>query len=319
MADGLSNMSAVIPQFQDPTGRAQSTLAAANAGENWMTQASQRQQMQAQTEQTEQKTAQLQAMMPALVAKSQADIAVANSTIASAAIQQQFRQQAAEQIPAATQEYTDALKIADFNQRADALSTLQGKYSWLGESPDSKALSKAIDNARVNAHQEAVTDMQLKNQQAIWGQRTDATRYTADQRLTGTLAGVDARIQGIEQVAGNTALKGNVELQRTLLQEYGQAAAKYGIAATTTLDPNAANALNAKAQEYQKKFEQLSSQVGAAQAAPAPVAPKPQPKSTVTKVTAKPVKVANWDDARALESGTQYTGPDGQDYIRGSQ
>ena len=322
---------AVLPTFdpaQAPSVAPEMGLQSENDAQNWMTQAAQRQNLQANAQETQARTAQIQAIMPALVAKTNADAAVAQGTLASAVIQQNMRAAAGQQMGPATQEFTDAMQLADWNARADALAQIQAKYSWLGQVPESKALDTAIDNARVQAHQSAITDMQLENQREIWGQRTQATMYGADQRLQGTLAGVQARIQGAEAMAEANGGKANATVNSALIREYGTAATQLEIEASKTLDPNQAAALTQEAQKYRQQMEALhpapAAGITAPVRAPAATAASPNaaaaaPKTTVTQPAAVPVKVGTWDEAKALKPGTQYIGPDGQIYTRGTQ
>jgi hypothetical protein len=329
---------AVEPTFmpaQAPNVGPSDLMESANLAQNWMSQAANRANTQANTQETQAKTQQLQMMMPALVAKTQADQAVAQGTLASAVVQQNMRANAGAQMGPATQEFTDAMQLADWNARADALAQIQAKYSWLGQVPESKGLDQAIDNARVQAHQSAVLDMQLENQREIWGQRTQATMYGADQRLSGTMAGVQARVQGAEAMAEANGGRANATVQSALIREYGTAATQLEIEASKALDPNQAASLTQEAQKYRQKMEELNTPpagagaspgTGAPVRAPAATAASPNaaaasgaaPKSTVTTSPAAPVKVGSWDEAKALKPGTPYIGPDGIPYVRSS-
>ena len=307
-------MPVLAPQFEAPMGPAQGQLEAENLGQSWIQQAAQRQQIQANTQETQARTAQLQAMMPALVAKTQADTAVAAGTIASAAIQQNMRQQAGQQMPQATQDFTDAMQLADWNERADALQQVQARYSWLGQVPESKALDTAIDNARVQAHNSAITDMQLQTQRAIWGQRTAATMYGADQRLQGTLANVGARLQGIEEMGQAAGGRANEQVSALVVKEYGDAATQLEMAASKELDPQQANGLRMQAQAYRQQMLQWANKpVTPAQPA---TGTTPPTKSTVTAPKGGTPRVTDWQEALKLNPTTQptYIGPDGMTY-----
>lgn len=194
---------AVLPSFtpaQPPDTEEKIVRQAQGDTQSWMDQAAQRQQISANTDATQQQTAQrqqqFQALMPALLAKRDADVATAKNSVVSSVIQQNFDRDAANQLPQATQEFTDALKIPDFEAKATAMEGLQAKYGWLGQSNSGKSLATAIDNARMNAHQEAVTNLQLKGQMAIWGNKTQQT-FTNQEQLVKDRAAWDAAMKPV--------------------------------------------------------------------------------------------------------------------------
>lgn len=147
------------------------SLQAANEGQNWMTQAATRQHMQAQTQETEQQTqqqaAQFQAMMPAIVAKSQADVATAKNDLDSAVLQQQLRGQWQGLKP---QVITDIGKLndpdnvpkqpdgtPDWSAYYNKWENVQAKYGALSQLPEGKSYYDMIESGKKNAFQLAVS------------------------------------------------------------------------------------------------------------------------------------------------------------------
>lgn len=306
---------AVIPQFtpaQAPDTLGRLNIQAQSSQQSWMDQAQERAQRQQQIDQQKQ---QFQAALPALVAKSQADQATSAATLASATIQQNFRKQAADQMPQATQDFTDALKIPDFDMKANAMSALQAKYGWLGQTPETKPLAEAIDNARVNAHQEAIAHMQMQRQldqtRALVEGRKETATITAGSRenVAATAAGArtDAATIGAGARTEAAATAAGARQASSVIRAYTDEADALESAASKEFDPQLKQTLSQRAQTYRAKVDELSKG-------------NPQgPKSTVVSPAASgaPVKVASWDYAKTLKEGTHYIGPDGQPYIRG--
>lgn len=311
---------AVLPTF-DP-GQAPDTLGKLNLQaqsdqQSWMDQAQQRAQRQQQMDQQKQ---QFQAALPALVAKGQADQLASAAAIASATIQQNFRGQAATQMPQATQDFTDALKIPDFDMKANAMSALQAKYGWLGQTPETKPLAEAIDNARVNAHQEAIAHMQMQRQldqtRAIVEGRTTTANIAAGakEQVADTAAGARTGAAQIGADARTSAAATGAGAQQSaaVIRAYTEEADALESAAAKEFDPTLKQTLSQKAQVYRDKVDTLSR-------AAAPAAAAAPAKSTVVAPTAAapsaPIKVKSWDEAKALQSGTHYVNPDNPNEI----
>lgn len=258
-----------IPQFM-PEGspsEVQSVIAqAGNAASSWMTQANERQirtqqeQRQAQAQQMEQKK--FLTMLPALIAKANADRAVDINLTANAVAEQKFRKDALDQLGPTTNEYTEILKIGDYSKRADALAALQAKSAWLGQVPETKALAGSINNSRVRAEHEVQLDATLKNGRYVADQANDRVKYGADQRLAASLATSSARVQALESASSNAGGHDATAINTALIREYGEAATRNEVAAEQQqlFNPEQADAMRATAKDLRSKMQKLATQ-----------------------------------------------------------
>ncbi len=121
-------------------------------------------------------------------------------------------------------------------------------------------------------------------------------------KLEAATIGAGARTAAAETTANATE-------SGAAIRAYSSEAAALEHAAAMELDPQLKETLQQKAQIYRDKADALVGQSAAA---------KPAPKATVTPPVQAPIKVKDWDEARALKPGTRYVGPDGKVYLRGA-
>ena len=219
---------------QAPSVPASLDLQSQSDQQNWMTQAAQRQQMGANTQLTQAQTAQLQMLAPVVAAKAAADTVVAQNSLLAATKAQELRAQAGSQYTVAQQEFNDANQLADYNDKATAMSSLAAKWGWLADvgDPQAKAVATQIENARVTSHQEAMTDMQMQMQldrmQMLTGSRVDVAQIGAGARedvaQIGAGARTDAAQIGANARTGAATITANSRNPSTQLDQFSQAA-----------------------------------------------------------------------------------------------
>lgn len=157
-----------IPQFSpegSPSEVANVIAQAGTAASNWMTQAQERQLRAAQEQRQQQQFATL---LPALVAKANADTLAAQSDAQSAMLQQQLRgqwQTMKPQVVADLAAVNDPSNVKlqpdgtpDWNAQYQQLETMQAKYAGLAMLPEGKAYYGMIEEAKKNAF-----DMAMKH------------------------------------------------------------------------------------------------------------------------------------------------------------
>ncbi len=143
--------------------------------------------------------AQSEILMPVIQAQSQANIATAHASITNAAMMQNLRTQAAATAAPANNEFLDAQKIPDFAAKADAMSALQAKYSWMEQLPEYKGFVTAVNDARLQAHASALANMHLTTQLAV-------AKTASDERLAQAQLYSGARIESAK-IAADTKLQ----------------------------------------------------------------------------------------------------------------
>ena len=335
---------AVLPTFepgQAPDTIAKLGLQGQSDASNWMTQADQRQQTQANTVETQQRTQQIQAMMPALVAKSAADVATAKNTIATAAAQQQARATAA---PMATQANNDFLSIMGLSndpnddmampedpvelhtERMNQLSALQAKYSGLELVPEMKHVYDMIEAAKKNEydmvgkHLSAQTELAARKYQ--YDSMTDRAQIAAEARENAAATTAGAHVEGAKIAAGArteaAATTASAGMNKEAFKQFNDTALTYEAAALKEPDADKAAQMLATAKQFRDRAQQIEQ--GAAQpaaggaaspnitlpgadAAPAPSAAAP----AAPAAASAPVKMNDWEQARHLE--TRYALP----------
>jgi len=217
---------AVIPTFvpaQAPDTITNESDKGFQVAQSWMDQAATRQETQARTQQIGAQTQQMQAMLPALVMKSQADQMAAQSQIKQAMLTQKLRQQAATDAPAALGEFLDNSNVAnladttdpttgetvpggpDYQGQYDNLSQIQAKYSSLSLLPEYKPMMDQIEEAKKQAYEMAmkhsIAESALAKAQAVQEAMTQRTVYTGGVNLQRT----QAQVAGQENVAQTRA------------------------------------------------------------------------------------------------------------------
>ena len=195
---------AVLPTFepaQAPSVAPEMGLQSENDAQNWMTQAAQRGQIQANTQATQQETAQnaqkFATLLPALAAKANSDTLSFQNDAASATIQQQLRGQWQSMKPQVVQDIgtiTDPNNIpkeADGTPDWEAIyqkyENLQAKYGALALLPEGKQYYDMIDQGKKNAFEMAARHAQ------------------AQMTLNQLKLGAQYRVAGQEQVQNNKA------------------------------------------------------------------------------------------------------------------
>lgn len=188
---------AVLPTFE-PQGTPSETLNAFDSGQSWV---ARRQQMEIQKQQASRAQDEYDIMRPVNQVKAVADVATAQSAINNLKRMQELRVQAAAAAGPANDEFQDALQLADFTAKADALAGLQGKYAWMETVPGYKPFVDAIKNARAEAHVSAVADMRLEEQLAATKAQQDARIEAATIAAEGRGNVANTRADAAVQVA----------------------------------------------------------------------------------------------------------------------
>ena len=210
-------MPVLSPQFdaaQPAATQANLALQSENDTQNWMTQAAQRQQLSANTQETQARTAQMQAVLPAVIAKAHADQIGAQNAVATATAQQLARASAGPQATAANKEFlgimgldpdenpdtTSNIALSEdpvemHEQRLNQLSALQAKYSGLELIPEYKPIYNQIEEAKKNEYEMVAKHLSAKTE-------LEARRYQADAMTDRAVIAADARQKVAETTAG---------------------------------------------------------------------------------------------------------------------
>lgn len=192
---------AVLPTFE-PQGTPTETLGAFDSGQSWV---ARRQQMEIQKQQAARQQDEYDIMRPVNQMKAVADVATAQSAVNNMKRMQEMRIKAASVAGPANDEFQDALQLADFNSKADALAGIQAKYAWMETVPGYKPFVDAIKNARAEAHVSAVADMRLEEQLAATKAQQDARIEAATIAAEGRGNVANTRADAAVQVAETNA------------------------------------------------------------------------------------------------------------------
>jgi len=168
----------VYSEFQSEGDAGQAFNQGQNAGMSMMERA---QQMEQRGAQEERQKAIFQAAMPVIQAKNQADIATAHATINHVVQTQNLMTKAAQVSDTANTEFQDAMQLADRDAKANALSAVQAKYSWMDQLPQYKPFIAAVNQARVDNHTNALADMKLSGDLEVAKANNLTRQYVADQ------------------------------------------------------------------------------------------------------------------------------------------
>ena len=173
--------------------------------DSMMQRASQLRQQQQMEQLRQDQIEQEKILMPVKVAQAKADIITAGASVALATRQQQIRQQAGAVANQANDEFLGALKLADWESQGAELAGLQAKYSWMGTLPEYKPFLEAVDKARANAINRALTDQTIEGhmEQAriLSAGREKVAGITGDTRETVAQIAAGART-GSSEIAG---------------------------------------------------------------------------------------------------------------------
>jgi hypothetical protein len=277
-----------------------------NQGQSWM-ERSNAMELQQQEEQLRQQQIQQNSILqPVIQAKAQADLATAANTLVSAKTLQDLRTRAAMAGPQAEQELLTASQIPDFSQQEAALGALQAKYSWMENVPEMKPLVSTIDNARAKATTMVLANKHIESAQAI-----------ADTRATGALEKETLRSDMSRQIAELNA-KSKADLQQKdlehkrevdqLTQQIEELRANTSTTVGAGHDVARTDAATITSSKPSRQEALLRAITGGNAGSPTPSTTKAIPK-----------QVASWDEAKTLEPGTTYIGPDGRTYVRGKK
>ena len=214
--------------------------------QSWMTQAANRQDTAARTAQVQQQTAQaaqtFQAILPALIAKNQADQLADQNDVASATLQQQLRGQWQSLKP---QVVADIGKIQDptnqpmepdgtpdWNAKYNQYETMQAKYGALANLPEAKQYYDMIEQGKKDAFQAAIShqsaqmminEIKLRSQNQLNnGIALDTAKNNLDTQKAPAIAAADQAV-----TIRNKALT-DISTQRDALSQMGYAIGKMG-------------------------------------------------------------------------------------------
>lgn len=247
-----------------------------NDAQNWMTQAAQRKNIEAETAQRQQQTNQLIAMAPVIAAKRQADILAAQNEIVASTAMQGYRAQWQSLKP---QLIEDLAKVEDPNEQPATedgtpdwedkyhrYEQLQAKYGQLGLFPEGKPYYAMIETAKKNAY-----DMALRHSAAQ--AHLDAVNAAAEGRLKGiedtnaTRMALGTDTNTTRRDVAQTAAGGRVAaaresaggaMARTEVNVFSKAANDYENAALKEQDPAKAQALMEKAAQFRAKADKVA-------------------------------------------------------------
>lgn len=269
---------AVLPTFspaEAPGTSARVGLQSQNDAQNWMTQASQRQRIQADTQGQQLQNARMQAELPARVAEAQANVIAAQTGIVAATDMQRLRGQWQDLKPKVIQDIADIEDpnnqpatedgTPDWEDKYHQYEQLQAKYGALNLFPEGKEYYSMIDKAKQNA-------FAMASQHATAQAHLNQVNAAAEGRLAGITEATQGRLQTAEISAGAKRdvattsagarvgaanVSAGAKLTQAALHEFSRAADDYETAALKEEDPEKsaalmqkANAFRAKAQKY---------------------------------------------------------------------
>lgn len=117
------------------------------------------------------------AMLPAIVAKREADIASARASIDNTARMEEFRAKAAASSVDYNQRFQNILTIPDAQDKSDTLAAFQSEVAWMDVLPEYKGFVDAVNNARAGSFTMAITNLKLD--EALEAARVSAAARTA--------------------------------------------------------------------------------------------------------------------------------------------
>ena len=306
---------AVLPSFdaaQSPAAGVQLGLTAQNDAQNWMTQAANRQetaartgQIGAQTQLTQAETNKLQTMLPALQAEAYANTLTFQAKAQQAQIVQQARARAAQNAPAATQEFMGIMGNAedpmddmavdengnpDYGSQYSALAAWQAKNSYMAQLPEYHDLWNQVEQSKQNAFNMDVKNnaaqIHMQQLQSVQDALTQRAVYQGGvrQNVAQTQAGAQEQVAGIRAGATTQAAaeRGQATQNSAAIRAYADTAKSLRTAASTTPDPTQRDQLNQQADQFELLQRTMSGE----------------------KISPK--------EAAKLPAGTQFIGVDGQ-------
>ena len=205
----------VLPEFrpvQAPGAESQSFVSGYERGASLMERKQRQQMMQ---EQQEMERAKFTAMLPAIVAKQQADVSTAAASVANAARVEQLRQQAAQSSTDYNDRFINIMSIPDDKDRSDSLGAFMGEVSWLDNPalPEYQGFAKTVREERAKSFTQALTNMKLDEQLEMQRQRltdsADIRREIEQLRIEGqnsrNAATNETRLQAADKTAAQPA------------------------------------------------------------------------------------------------------------------
>lgn len=141
------------------------------------------------------------AMLPAIIAKREADIVSAKASVDNAARMEQFRTKAAASSVDYNERFQNILTIPDSQDRADTLAAFQSEVAWMDVLPEYKGFVDTVNNARAGSFTMAITNLKLD--EALEVARTSAAARTsvAETAAGARMANANTYTQSRERIA----------------------------------------------------------------------------------------------------------------------
>lgn len=166
---------AVLPQFMPENAAFSRTGDALLQGEQiGQSMMERKQRMQIAAAEEDRQKQEFIAKMPVIQAQAAVQITGAHAAINNAAMLERLHAKANAESAGYNNEFLDAMQLADWNARADALAALQPKISYLALFPEYKGFVDTVNNQRVQSHTSAIADVKLEE-----------ASYRADELLAG--------------------------------------------------------------------------------------------------------------------------------------
>lgn len=230
------------------------------------------------------------AMLPAIVAKREADIVSAKASIDNAARMEGFRAKAAASSVDYNERFQNILTIPDAQDKSDTLAAFQSEVAWMDVLPEYKGFVETVNNARAGSFTMAITNLKLDEalevartsaaartavaETAAGARTANANTYTQSRERIAALQ-ADTKLDVVEkqrQISAERQGAGLADLQ-TRAAQADQAAAD----ASAAGDAQAAATHRQVAASYRDAVTKSTTAAGYAPTAPRPASMDPRP------------------------------------------
>jgi hypothetical protein len=177
------------------------------------------------------------AMLPAIVAKRNADVVSAQASIANAARMENFREKAAASSVDYNQRFQNILTIPDTQDRADTLAAFQSEVAWMDVLPEYKGFVDTVNNSRASTVTMALTNLKLDEALERARVASEGGVARAEIQAGARTANAQTRAASNEKIAAI-----NADTKLTLAEKQGQIAAARQADSLSVLQSRAAEA-----------------------------------------------------------------------------
>ncbi len=233
-----------------------------------------------------------QAFLPAIVAKSKADISSAAASIANTTRMEALRAQAAQASTDYNDRFLNIMSIPDDKERSDTLGAFMGEVSWLDNPalPEYQGFAKAVKDERAKSFTMAATNLKLDQHLDELSQTLEARKAIAETAAGAKVANAQTYSQSRERIAAlNADTKLSVEekrgqraaIQVEALQQRAMEADQMAADAQRDGDVQLAQTFRQNAAAMRDAVEKTTTFAGTGQSAPRAATQDPRPTPVV--------------------------------------